>query len=130
MKKLNVILAAMFALLLSFAAQAQTPPADYFTGKWKVALEGTPGGDQTMFIELTRKDGKLTGGAFDPKTNKLGITFDRVEETPKSVTVYFKASGVDVFMNLDKQDDTHATGSMMDMFDAKAERVATATPVK
>jgi hypothetical protein len=51
------------------------------------------------------------------------IKFTNVEEKENSVTVYFNASGYDVYMTLEKKDDNHVTGSMMDMFDVSGERV-------
>ena len=57
------------------------------------------------------------------------IVFTRVDEKEKSVTVYFKARGYDVYIYLEKTDENHLTGSTMDMFDTNATRVVeTATP--
>lgn len=124
MKKLSVFFAGLFILMLSFTAQAQTtPPADYFVGKWSVLVEGTPNGDSKMLVNLERKDGKLTGVILDPATDKVVSKIDKVEEKEKSVTVYFVASGYDVYLLLEKKDDDKVTGSLMDMFDAKGERV-------
>lgn len=117
----------MFIFLMSFGAKAQeAPKADYFVGKWKVLVEGTPQGDAVNDVILERKDGKLTGSILSPG-KPAPATFTRVVEKDKSITAYFSASGYDVYLFLEKTgDDNKATGSMMDMFDAKATRVVEA----
>lgn len=122
MKKLSVFLTGMFIFLMSFTVKAQTAPADYFVGKWSVLVEGTPQGDAINAVVLERKDGKLTGTILSPgKTEPAKFT--RVIEKDKSITAYFSASGYDVYLLLEKGDDNTASGSMMDMFDAKATRI-------
>lgn len=123
MKNVSVFLTGMFIFLMSFTVKAQeAPKADYFVGKWSVLVEGTPQGDAINAVVFERKDGKLTGSILSPGKAAPAI-FSRVMEKEKSVTAYFSASGYDVYLVLDKVDDNSATGSMMDMFDAKATRV-------
>ena len=130
MKKLCSFFAGVFFLVLSFNAKAQTkPPADYFVGKWSVEVKGTPQGDAKMLIALERKDGKLTGYQF-AKEKSDTIRFTKVEEKEKSVTVYYTAQGYDVNMTLEKKDDDHVTGNLMDMFDLTGERVKENEPKK
>ena len=124
MKKINLFFAGIFLLLISFNVHSQTTPAtDYFAGKWSVIAEGTPNGDAKFLVALERKDGKLGGSILDPATGKETSKINKVEEKEKSVTVYFVGSGYDVYLLLEKKDDDHVTGSLMDMFDAKGERI-------
>ena len=125
MKNWNVFFAGLFLMLFSFLnAGAQTPPnGDYFAGKWNVIAEGTPNGDSRFLVNLQRKDGKLVGTIDDPQTGKTTSKIDKVEEKEKSVTVYFVGGGYDVYLLLEKKDDDHVIGSLMDMFDATGERV-------
>lgn len=122
MKKLSLFLTGMFIFLMSFTVKAQTAPADYFVGKWSVLVEGTPQGDAINTVVLERKDGKLVGTILSPgKTEPT--KFSRIMEKDKSITAYFSASGYDVYLLLEKGSDNAASGSMMDMFDAKATRI-------
>lgn len=121
MKQLSAFIAGIFLVIISFSAQAQT--ADYFVGKWSVVAEGTPNGDAKFLVSLERKDGKLGGIIIDPATGKETSKIDKVEEKEKSVTVYFVGGGYDVYLFLEKKDNDHVGGSLMDMFDAKGERV-------
>lgn len=122
MKKLSSIFAGLFFLVLSFGTKAQTPPADYFVGKWNVDVKGTPQGDGKMTVNLERKEGKLIG-SLTSKEMAEATKFIKVEETEKSVTMYFTSQGYDVYLKLEKKDDDHVTGNMMDMFDATGVRV-------
>lgn len=121
MKKVGLFLAVVFCVLSSLKMNAQVP-ADFFVGKWSVMVTGTPNGDAKMLVNLERKDGKLTGGITNPDAAEP-TKFSNVEEKENSVTVYFSASGYDVYLTLEKKGDNKVEGSMMDMFDAKGERV-------
>lgn len=122
MKKLASLFVGLFFSVLCLHAQSQTKsPADYFVGSWNVAVEGTPGGDGKMVVMLERKDGKL-GGTIVPKPGADAVKLSKVEETEKSVKVYFNTQGYDVYLLMEKKDDDHVTGNVMDMFDAKGER--------
>jgi hypothetical protein len=123
MKKLCSFFAGLFFLLLSLGANAQTKtPADYFVGKWNVVVEGTPQGDSKMTVFLERKEGKLSGGILS-KEGADTIKITKIEEKEKSVTLYFSSQGYDVNLTLEKKDDDHVTGNLMDMFDAKGDRI-------
>jgi hypothetical protein len=41
----------------------------------------------------------------------------------KSVTLYFNSNRYDVNLTMEKKDDDHVTGNVMDMLDAKGERM-------
>jgi hypothetical protein len=125
MKKLNVFIAALVcSLLFSIGAKAQAP-ADFFVGKWTMTTTGLPSGDAKSFIVFERNaEGKLTGNMVDDKGKKT--IFAKIEEKPTSVTMYFTASGYNVYIFLEKKDDNNLTGSTMDMFDSTAVRTVDA----
>jgi hypothetical protein len=122
MKKLSSLLTGLFMLVLSFNANAQTSPADYFAGKWDVLIEGLPHGDPRMIVSLQRRDGKLEGAIMD-STQKEITQITKVDETEKGITVYFTAQGYDVNLDMTRQDDDHITANLMGMFDAKGVRI-------
>ncbi|MEP7107197.1 MAG: hypothetical protein ABI760_04430 [Ferruginibacter sp.] len=123
MKKVRLVLAALFLLGLSINTDAQTQPAaDYFAGKWYLLIEGLPQGDPRMIVSLQRKDGKLEGSIMD-STQKETAKISSVEEREKSVTVYFTANGYDVNLEMNKKDEDNITASLMGMFDAKGVRI-------
>ena len=123
MKKLSSIFTTVCLLALSFYTKAQTlNNSDYFLGKWSVVIEGTPNGDAKMFVKLEKKDTALVGSILD-STNKEITKISRIEMKDTSVTVYFTAQGYDVYLVMEKKDDDHVKGNMLDMFTANGERV-------
>jgi hypothetical protein len=126
MKKVNLLFAGLFFLLLSINIHAQSKSgSDYFTGKWSVLVKGTPNGDARMFVVLDKKDSTLSGSVQD-STGKEMSKIDKVDLSGDKATVYFNAQGYDVNLELNKKDDDHVTGSMMGMFDAEGDRVKAA----
>ncbi|MDQ4140971.1 MAG: hypothetical protein M3142_10650, partial [Bacteroidota bacterium] len=67
--------------------------------------------------------GKLTGRVIGPNTNKEITPLTNVEESEKSVKVYFTAEGYDVNLTMQEKDEDHVTGNILDMFEATGERV-------
>ncbi|WP_281296993.1 hypothetical protein [Flavobacterium limnophilum] len=123
MKTIKMIFAAALLILASVTVKAQDK-TDFFVGKWECLTVGTPGGDGKSTIVLKRNtDGKLTGALYSVTSTGNENPFSRVDEKAKSVTVYFKANGYDVYIYLEKVDDNNLTGSTMDMFDTTAKRV-------
>jgi len=122
MKKVMMIfVAGLMMVLANMNVNAQSEK-DYFVGKWDVLVEGTPSGDAHNTLILKRgEDGNLTGTFQSPGNEPTKIT--RVEESASEVTVYFVASGYDVYLYLEKIDENETEGSMMDMFDAYGTRV-------
>jgi hypothetical protein len=121
MKKINLISMSLILCFLSMNSYAQNK-TDFFAGKWDVLVTGIPSGDAKMIISLERKDGKLDG------TIKLGdetelTKFTSIEEKETSITLNFPASGYDVRLTLEKKDDNHVEGTLMDQFEAKGERI-------
>ena len=121
MKKYSVIFTLLVSLLLGFNAKAQSN-ADFFAGKWKVTLYGTPNGDASMFFVFDKKDTTLSGVVKD-STDKEIAKIDKIEESGKTITVYFNTQGYDVNLLLEPVDADNIKGSLMSMFDAKGIRV-------
>lgn len=125
MKNQHVFFAGLILLFFAvFQAGAQTTPTtDYFAGKWSVIATGTPNGDAKLVINLQRKDGKLGGTIETSEPGKPSTPINKVDEKDNAITIYFVGGGYDVYLNLEKKDDDHVAGSLMDMFDAKGERL-------
>jgi len=123
MKRLTILTAALLSLVLSFHAQAQSKTgADFFAGKWNVLITGTPYGDLKRVYVLDKKDDGLTGTVLD-STGKEISKCSKVDVKDNAVTLYYTALGNDVSIVLTKKDEDHVTGRVMDMFDAKGERI-------
>lgn len=126
MKKLNLILTIALGLFLSVNTKAQTK-TDYFPGKWKVTIKGTPQGDAVMNFIFERKDGILLGSVRD-STNKELSTITEIDEKDKKITAAFTIQSYDVTLLLDPVDDDHVKGNLMGMFDATGVRVKETAP--
>ena len=113
----------MFFFLLAIGVNGQTKTSGvYFVGKWSLLVVGTPNGDAQMVVSLGHVDGKLAGtiakaDLSDPKK------FTSITETEDSITVNWTSGDYDVFMELKIKGDNHIEGSLMNMFDAKGDRI-------
>ena len=121
MKKLAYPAVVAVTLLLSSRASAQST-TDYFPGKWKVTVFGTPNGDAVMFFLLERKDGKLTGAVRDSADKEVS-KFSQIDEKEKNITVYFTAEGYDVNVFLEPVAADSVKGNLMGMFDTRGVRI-------
>ena len=123
MKKINSIAIGFLFLLSAVSANAQSKAgADFFAGKWKVLVTGTPYGDLKRIYVLEKNDNTLTGIVQD-STGKEITKCSKVEVKDSEVTLYYQAMGNDVSITLIKKDDDHVTGSVLGQFDAKGERI-------
>ena len=123
MKKISSIAIGLLFLLLPGSANAQTKTgADYFAGKRKVLVTGTPYGDLKRIYVLEKNDNTLTGIVQD-STGKEITKCSKVEVKDNEVTLYYQAMGIDVNITLIRKDDDHVTGSVLGQFDAKGERI-------
>ena len=122
MKKIMSLIAGVF-FLLSYSTNAQSKTgADYFAGKWKVLVVGTPYGDLKRIYVLEKKDNTLTGIVQD-STGKEITKCSKVELKDNEVTLYYQAMGTDVSITLIKKDNDHVIGKVLDTFDASGERI-------
>jgi hypothetical protein len=123
MKKINSIAIGSLLLFLAVSTNAQTKTgADFFAGKWKVLVTGTPYGDLKRIYVLEKNGNDLTGIVQD-STGKEITKCSKVEVKDNEVTLYYQAMGNDVSITLMKKDDDHVTGSVLGQFDAKGERI-------
>src|SRR5258708_34468358 len=118
MKKINLILLSLIAFVFIAAnTQAQTATTNYFVGKWDVLVKGLPQGDAHLKFNIADSVGHLKGVLADSAAHK-DIPLTNIEQANDKVTLYFTTQGYDVNLVLTKKDDDHATGSLMNMFDA------------
>lgn len=123
MKKLISITIVFFFLLSTFNTRAQSKTgADFFAGKWKVLVTGTPYGDLKRIYVLEKNNNSLTGVVQD-STGKEITKCSKVEVKDNEVTLYYQAMGNDVSITLIRKDDDHVTGNVLGMFDATGERI-------
>jgi hypothetical protein len=124
MKKVSLFL---FIFLLGVCVKGfsqATPPTDFFAGKWEITITGTPEGDAKMVTELIRKDGKLTGELKDPAGTRPVTPITKIVEEGTKLTIYFDtAQAGEIPVELNKVDDDHLKGSLMNMFESTALRV-------
>jgi len=122
MKKFKAVLVILFVLSIATAVKAQPSNTEYFSGKWSVILKGTPNGDAKMIFVLEKKVDSLTGVVLDTTGNQIS-KIDKAELKDTTVTLYFNAQGYDVSLVLNRKDEDHVTGSLLNMFDAEGERI-------
>ena len=123
MKKINSIAIGSLLLFLAVNTNAQTKTgADFFAGKWKVVVTGTPYGDLKRIYVLEKNENTLTGIVQD-STGKEITKCSKVEVKDNEVTLYYQAMGNDVSITLIKKDNDHVTGSVLGQFDANGERI-------
>jgi len=123
MKKASVFIAALFLVLLSLGADAQSKAgAEYFKGKWSVLLKGLPNGDTKMIFLLENRNDSIAGVVQDTTGAEIA-KITSVELKDNEITLYFTTQGYDVNLLMTKKDDDHTTGSLMSMFDAEGERI-------
>jgi hypothetical protein len=123
MKKISLIIGGLLISLLSLNVNVYAQsPADYFVGKWKVVVKGTPNGDANMILVLEKKENSLIGVVQDESGNQI-TKIDKAELGEDSATFYFNAEGYNVTLVLTKADADHVTGNLLGMFEAEGERI-------
>jgi hypothetical protein len=125
MKKLFAFVCLLGALISTPALAKNPDPTDFFAGKWKISVPGTPEGDLVFSANLVRVDGVLAGKlTMDGAPAEVEpILISKVEESKEKLTLYFSAKGYDVNVELNKVDSDNLKGSLMGMFEAKGTRV-------
>ena len=121
MKLITTVLCGFALFLISFTTQAQT--TDYFVGDWEVTIKDTPLGTISVVLTLERgEDGKLVGKFVDA-ANSTSTPMTQITEAEKSVTLYFFAEGMDLYLTLQPEGAKNVTGSLMDSFAVEGKRV-------
>ncbi len=123
MKKASLIL---FLLMMGFSVRSfsqTTTPADFYVGKWEIAVTGSPRGDVTFLTDLVRKEGKITGTLVDASDPNEKRPITKVDESTSKLVIYFESSQAgEISIDLTKVDDDHLKGSLTS-YDAKAKRL-------
>jgi hypothetical protein len=123
MKKASFLSWLLFFLIMSTNMFAQPKQgADYFKGKWSILLKGTPSGDTRIFFLLENSNDSITGVVQDSTGTDIS-KISKVELTDTSATVYFTAWGYDLNLIMNKKDNDHVTGNLMNALDIEGERV-------
>ena len=120
MKLITTLLCGFALFLISFTTQAQT--TDYFVGDWDVTIKDTPMGTITVMLTLERVDGKLVGKFVDA-ANSTSTPMTQITEAEDSVTLYFFAEGMDLYLTLKPEGDENVSGLLMDSFAIEGKRV-------
>ena len=124
MKKPGVLLTALFLVLSSFNAIAQSKTGtDYFIGKWHVLIPGTPLGDLKRFYIFEKNGESLSGQVQDGTSGAELAKFTKVELKGDQVTAYYSVNDLDVTVVFIKKDEDHITGTVLGTYDATGERV-------
>jgi hypothetical protein len=124
MKKFIALVFVLTTLFSTSTFASKPDPTDFFAGKWKIMVMGTPNGDVTFATNLIRKDGVLTGQLKIVGDDSVPlIDIAKIEDSSDKVVMYFTIQGYDVNTELTKVDSDNLKGSLMGMFEAKAARV-------
>ena len=112
------------SLMDSFAVEGKrvAQKSDYFVGDWQVTIKDTPMGTISVMLTLERVDGKLVGKFVDA-ANSTSTPMTQITEAEKSVTLYFFAEGMDLYLTLQPEGAKNVTGSLMDSFAVEGKRV-------
>lgn len=97
------------------------PKDIYFAGRWSVTLKGTPEGDVPLLMTFEQKIGKWTGSYVNQKTKEEAV-LKSVEVNGDKIFVALKFATYDMTMQLNRIDDEHIVGKMMDMIDCEGVR--------
>ncbi len=116
--KINFIKTSIVILLLMCVANVKAQDnKDFFVGTWNVMAYDLPDGDTEMVITLKKNNNGDLEGSIANKGGANPITIDRVEIDEELITLYYTASGMQVFTTMEKDGDAAIVGSIMDMFD-------------
>lgn len=95
---------------------------DFFVGKWATKMIGTPGGDVSIEMVLERNNGVLSGKMISQQMGSQA--FDKVEEIDSDkIKLSFSANGMNLNMELTKEDADNIKGKLMGMIEVKGSRV-------
>ncbi len=112
------------SLMDSFAVEGKrvAQKNDYFVGDWQVTIKDTPMGTISVMLTLERVDGKLVGKFVDA-ANSSSTPMTQITEAENSVTLYFFAEGMDLYLTLKPEGAKNVTGTLMDSFAVEGKRV-------
>ena len=112
------------SLMDSFAVEGKrvAQKSDYFVGDWQVTIKETPMGTISVMLTLERVADKLVGKFVDA-ANSTSTPMTQITEAENSVTLYFFAEGMDLYLTLKPEGAENVTGSLMDSFAVEGKRV-------
>ena len=112
------------SLMDSFAVEGKrvAQKSDYFVGDWQVTIKDTPMGTISVMLTLERVADKLVGKFVDA-ANSTSTPMTQITEAENSVTLYFFAEGMDLYLTLKPEGAENVTGSLMDSFAVEGKRV-------
>ena len=120
MKKKLFVLMMLMTGTVTFA---QTSNEDFFTGNWKLSVDGLPTSDKEMLlIILKNEEGQLEGGFGRMDGSEFAELTDIIIKD-NTLQVFFDAKGFHVSMNLSRKEDGTVTGSIMDMFNCTGTKI-------
>lgn len=124
MKKFTpLIFLFVFMLFASITRAETTTASEYFVGDWEVTIKDTPMGTISVVLTLERgEDGKLVGKFVDA-ANSTSTPMSQITEAEDSVTLYFFAEGMDLYLTLKSEGEENVTGLLMDSFAIEGKRV-------
>jgi hypothetical protein len=106
---------------LALKVSNNLPKETYYVGKWDVVVKGTPEGDLPLQLTFQQKEGKWTGVYIHQKTKETA-TLQSIEVQGDKVLLALKFATYEVTMSLNRVDDDHIIGKMMDMLDCEGIR--------
>lgn len=119
MKKLAFFL---FGLMLWASTTTFAHNPDYFIGTWDVLIADTPQGNVNATLTIERVEGKLIG-KFSQGGSEQGLTISNIKEEENGITLFFFAEGYDLYLNLKAAEEDKLSGSLLDQFPVKGERM-------
>lgn len=120
--KKTLLSAAILLIAMNFAFVSPIASPEYFEGKWRVLIKGTPQGDATIPMRFETKNG-TTKGYFIADESGQELEMSSASITDGVLTAAFNIQGYDVDINMSEVDSDNAAGSLMGMFDLSATRV-------
>lgn len=95
---------------------------DFFVGKWATKMIGTPGGDVSIEMVIERNNGVLSGKMISQQMGSQA--FEKVEEIDgEKIKLSFSANGMNLNMELTKEDADNLKGKLMGMIEVKGSRI-------
>lgn len=123
MKKSSSLVSLLFVLLLvNFATAQSKTGGDYFVGRWKVSIPGTPIGDLKRIYVIDKMNNGFSGIVQD-STGKEITKCSKVEAKENEITLFYSVSGIDAYIKLTRKDEDHVSGLVMDNYPAEGERL-------
>ncbi len=99
-----------------------TSANDFFVGKWATKMIGTPGGDVSIEMVIERNNGVLSGKMISQQMGSQA--FEKVEEIDgEKIKLSFSANGMNLNMELSKEDADNIKGKLMGMIEVKGSRI-------